>query len=276
MPGALSLVARGFNKTTNPVGRFNQTVKQQLQSRPVTNSTVVKAQSGSNVNMSTQLRYRDPVVFNARDKHTGTVIMLHGLGDSGDGWAPIGAEWAPSFKHVKFVFPHAPMRPISINMGMSMPGWYDIASLDEINHHEDKAGMLESKRYIEELISSEVAAGIPSNRVVVAGFSQGGAVALLMLRSAHKLAGVVGLSTYLPLRKEAPIISDANKSTPIFQAHGDADNTVQYEFGVRTYNMLKEAGADVAFKTYNGMGHGASPQEISDIQSFLKRVLPAQ
>ncbi|KAF8067258.1 acyl-protein thioesterase 1 [Scenedesmus sp. PABB004] len=230
--------------------------------------------SGAGGMASQALKYREPIVFNARDKHTGTVIMLHGLGDSGDGWAPVGAEWAPDLRHVKFIFPHAPNRPVSVNFGMMMPSWYDIVSLEDIDQREDKAGLLESKRYVESLVEAEVAGGVPSERVVVAGFSQGGAVALMALRSEHKLAGVVGLSTYLPLRKEPPLVSAANARTPIFQAHGDADYTVAYKFGVNTHNMLKEAGADVTFKTYNGMAHGACPQEIADVGAFLKRVLP--
>lgn len=225
--------------------------------------------------MSTQkLRYRDPIVFNARDKHTGTIIMLHGLGDSGDGWAPVGAEWAPDLKHVKFIFPHAPNRPITVNFGMSMPGWYDIATLEDINQREDKEGLHESQRYIESLIDAEIASGVKSDRIVVAGFSQGGAVAMLMLRSKHKLGGIVGLSTYMPLRKEPPLISEANAKTPIFQAHGDADYTVAYKYGVDTHNLLKESGANITFKTYNGMGHSAVPQEIADVGNFLKKVLP--
>lgn len=237
------------------------------------NTTATRAFSEGS--MSTQkLRYRDPIVFNARDKHTGTIIMLHGLGDSGDGWAPVGAEWAPDLKHCKFIFPHAPNRPITVNFGMSMPGWYDIASLEDINQREDKDGLHESQRYIESLVEAEVAAGVPSHRVVVAGFSQGGAVAMLMLRSKHKLAGVVGLSTYLPLRKEPPLISEANMKTPIFQAHGDMDYTVAYKYGVETHNLLKELGADITFKTYNGMAHSAVPQEIADVGAFLKRVSP--
>jgi lysophospholipase-2 len=281
MPTVLNIAAKSFNKL--PAHSRVSVLSRQLQPVPLNKSDTVsppvgpvagKAFSGA-ADMSTQVyKYRDPIVFNARDKHTGTVIMLHGLGDSGDGWAPVGAEWAPELKHCKFIFPHAPNRPISVNFGMRMPGWYDIASLQDIDQREDKAGLQESKRYVEELIEQEVAAGIPSNRVVVAGFSQGGAVALMALRSEHKLAGVVGLSTYLPLRKEPPIVSQANMQTPIFQAHGDADYTVEYKFGVNTYNMLKEAGANVTFKTYNGMAHGACPQEIADVGNFLQQVLP--
>lgn len=219
-------------------------------------------------------KYREPIVYNPREEHKGTVILLHGLGDTGDGWASIAAEFAPSLRHVKFIFPHAPNRPITLNYGMTMPGWFDISSLDDINQKEDKEGLHESRRYVEELVQQEVDGGLPSGKVVVAGFSQGGAIALQTLRSDKKLAGVIGMSTWLTLRKETPIISEANKNTPILMCHGNADPVVQYDFGKATYNTLKELGADVEFKTYNGMGHSASPQELEAVQEFLKKVLP--
>lgn len=222
------------------------------------------------------LSYRPPIVIRPTEKHTATVIMLHGLGDSGDGWSSIGDEFAPELPYVKFIFPHAPLRAITINMGMRMPGWYDITSLEDINQSEDGPGLMESKRYIESLIAAEAAEGVPSERVVVAGFSQGGAVALLMLRSDKKLAGVVGLSTYLPLRNEEGIISPANATTPVLQCHGDADMVVNYGFGANTHKALKQLGADCEFLTVRGMGHSAVPSELAAVQDFLKKVLPPQ
>jgi len=219
-------------------------------------------------------KYRDPIVFNPREEHKGTVILLHGLGDTGDGWASIAAEFAPSMRHVKFIFPHAPLRPITLNFGMTMPGWFDIASLDDINQKEDKEGLHESRRYVEELVQAEVDGGLPSDKVVVAGFSQGGAIALQLLRSDKKLAGIVGLSTWLSLRREAPIISEANKETPIILCHGTSDPVVQFEFGQGTYNTLKELDAKVEFKAFPGMGHQANPEELQDVENFLKKVLP--
>jgi acetyl esterase/lipase len=143
-------------------------------------------------------------------------------------------------------------------MGMSMPAWYDIASLEDINQREDRAGLHESQRYVEELVDAEAAAGVPPGRVVVAGFSQGGAVALMMMRSARALAGVVGMSTYMPLRDEPPVVSGANAKTPLLLCHGTYDNVVAYEFGVATHNALKDLGAAVELKSYPGMAHGVS------------------
>lgn len=151
--------------------------------------------------MSSDLRfqYPQPLVTPATEQHTATVIMLHGLGDRGSGWAEIGhglrMPWC------KFVFPTAPTRPITLNGGYRMTGWYDIASLDKLSDAgDDEEGVRDSVRYVESLIDQEVAAGIPSERIVVGGFSQGGAVALMMLRSPRKLAAILALSTYLMLR----------------------------------------------------------------------------
>ncbi|KIY97237.1 lysophospholipase II [Monoraphidium neglectum] len=249
--------------------------RQQAQQQRV-GGVATRAYSGGSGVDTMPLNYRPPIVLRAQQKHTATVFMLHGLGDSGDGWAAVGDEWAPGNPQVKFVFPHAPLRPISINKGMRMPGWYDISSLEDIDQKEDEAGLVESKRYIESLIAAEEREGVPSDRIVVAGFSQGGAVALLMLRSEKKLAGIVGLSTYLPLRNEPGILSAANAKTPVLQCHGDADMVVNYGFGVNTHNKLKELGADAELNTYRGMGHSAVPSELAAVSAFLKQVLPPQ
>ena len=123
-------------------------------------------------------------------------------------------------------------------------------------------------RYLEELIAAEVAAGIPSDRVVVAGFSQGGAIALMMLRSSMKLGAVVGLSTYLPLRDQEPV-SEANRGTPVLLCHGDKDQVVAYEFGRSSDAVLRNLGMSTEFNTYQGMGHSACQAELKDFKEFV-------
>eukprot|EP00878_Enallax_costatus_P006707 GHUV01007032.1.p1 GENE.GHUV01007032.1~~GHUV01007032.1.p1 ORF type:complete len:196 (+),score=43.57 GHUV01007032.1:44-631(+) len=160
MPSVLKVAAKSFNRlptngsfaafsrqlTPAPFNRSKTAGRAITRSSPVGSSVAARSFSGG-PNMSTQaLTYREPIVFNAREKHTGTIIMLHGLGDSGEGWAPVGAEWAPELKYCKFIFPNAPNRSITVNFGMRMPGWYDIASLEDIDQREDKEGLHESRR----------------------------------------------------------------------------------------------------------------------------------
>jgi lysophospholipase-2 len=241
---------------------------------PLKRSANVSTKAAANMSSPT-LRYRSPIVIPARQQpHTATVIVLHGLGDTGDGWAGAAPELAQALPHARFIFPHAPDRPISLNFGMKMPGWYDIKSLEDIDQREDREGILESQRYVlEELVGGS--GGDSPSRTAVVGFSQGGAIALSCLRGSKKLAGVVGMSTYVPLRKEAPIVADANKETPVLLCHGDVDAVVSYSFGISASELLKEATtAPVEFKTYRGMAHSACPEELRDVAAFLKKVLP--
>jgi len=218
--------------------------------------------------------YPKPITVPAKGEHSATFIMLHGLGDTGNGWSDVAQQLA--LPHVKCVFPTAPTRPISINMGMSMPGWYDIRSLDKLDgSDEDAEGVRESVRYVEGLVQAEVDAGVPSDRVVVGGFSQGGAVALMMLRSGTKLGGVAALSTYLMLRDEA-LASDANAATRVFMAHGDSDQVVAFPFGDGSRKKLQEAGLDVDWKVYPGMPHSACMEELQHLKEFLLSVVPAK
>ncbi|KAG1668166.1 hypothetical protein FOA52_005158 [Chlamydomonas sp. UWO 241] len=200
---------------------------------------------------------------------TGTFIMLHGLGDTGDGWSDVAGQFSAALPTVKFMFPTAPHRKITLNMGMRMNGWYDIKSLEDIDQSEDEAGLMESKRYVEELLAAEVAAGVPSAKIVVGGFSQGGAVAMLMMRSEVKLAGVIGLSAYLPLRKSPPVVSDANKATPLLMAHGEADVVVAFHFGKDSAAQMKGCGVETQFLAIPGMGHSACPTELQAVAKFL-------
>jgi len=214
-------------------------------------------------------------------KHTATIIVAHGLGDTGVGWVFLAEQWIQEkkFDYVKFVFPNAPTIPITVNGGASMPGWYDITSLNDINRSEDDTGINNSRKYFHDLINEEVAAGIPANRIVLGGFSQGGAMALHAgLTSEHKLGGIFGLSSYMLLRntfkKTIDDAGNANAGTKIFMGHGNADPVVQYEFGKMTATALKDWGFNVDFKTYPNLPHSASPQEIRDLAEYVSVAVP--
>eukprot|EP00201_Polytomella_parva_P023299 CAMPEP_0175045792 /NCGR_PEP_ID=MMETSP0052_2-20121109/4648_1 /TAXON_ID=51329 ORGANISM="Polytomella parva, Strain SAG 63-3" /NCGR_SAMPLE_ID=MMETSP0052_2 /ASSEMBLY_ACC=CAM_ASM_000194 /LENGTH=226 /DNA_ID=CAMNT_0016309419 /DNA_START=87 /DNA_END=767 /DNA_ORIENTATION=+ len=224
--------------------------------------------------MASTLKYPKPLVVSPIEQHKSTVIMLHGLGDSGDGWYDIGSMFQEKMKNTKFIFPTAPMRTVTANYGMNMTAWFDIKEFGSfIKQEQDEEGLLETKRYVEELISKENAAGIPSEKIVVAGFSQGGAISLLMLRSDAKLAGAVSMSGFLPLRSKPNLVSENNKKTPVLMCHGDADMVVKYEYGKMSYKILSDEGVNAEFLTYSGMPHSACQSEMNDVQDFLSKVL---
>jgi predicted esterase len=228
------------------------------------------------VNYSTMAAPLTSIVQRPTGSHTATVIFLHGLGDSGAGWAPVTEHLRKLLPHVKFVLPNAPVQPVTINFGMSMPAWYDIRSLSDMDQAEDEQGMLKTSESITQLIRDEIQAGIPSERIVSGGFSQGGAISLLTgLSSEYQLGGIVCLSGYLPLRtKIFALATEANRKTPIFMAHGDADEVVAYKYSSLSSQTLQKAGYSVIFKAYSGMGHAACPDEIEDLLKFLKDVIP--
>ncbi|KAG0255600.1 hypothetical protein BG011_005041 [Mortierella polycephala] len=217
------------------------------------------------------------IVQQASTKHSATVIFIHGLGDSGAGWAPVGEELGQYLPHAKFIFPNAPLMPVTLNNGMKMPSWYDIKSLSSIDSDQDEEGMLKSRQQVMQIIREEVEVnGIPANRIIVGGFSQGCVVGLLTgLTAEYKFAGIVSLSGYMPLHgKVMNMASDANRKTPIFWGHGDADQVVRYDYGVQSVEMLKKNKYNVKFNTYPNMGHGSCPQEIRDLLQFLGEVIP--
>jgi len=211
------------------------------------------------------------VEVNPSQPHSAVVIWLHGLGDSGNGFAPIVPELKiPDALPIRFVFPHAPVRPITVNNNMEMRAWYDIASLD-FNHRADRVGVEESAKQVEALIDAEIANGTPAERIVLAGFSQGGVIALhLGTRINKKLAGIMALSTYMcepeNLTSEA---SDANKSTPILMAHGQQDNVVPVFMGNAAYKVLEENGYPVTWQDYP-MQHSVCLEEINHISAWLQ------
>ena len=202
------------------------------------------------------------------------VIWLHGLGADGNDFVPIVEEMSlPASLSVRFVFPHAPVRPVTLNNGMAMRAWYDIYAAD-IARRAALNGVRESQAQIEALIARETARGIASRRIVIAGFSQGGVIALHTgLRHAWRLAGIVALSTYLVLPdKLAEEGSAANRDLPIFMAHGTMDPVVRPEWGESGRRALEAAGYPLEWHTY-GMPHSVVWEEIEAIAAFLRRVL---
>lgn len=185
------------------------------------------------------------------------------------------------FGETKFVFPNAPTIPITVNMGMRMPGWYDISDIDNLaDRSEDEAGILRAQKVFHNLVADEIKNGIPTERIVLGGFSQGGAMSLLSgLTCPTKLGGIFGLSCYLPLREKLKdmVPADApNQKTPIFMGHGDADPLVKVQWGQATAERLKSWGYEVDFKTYRGLPHSAAPEEIDDLERWLKEGIPDQ
>ncbi|KAG0349282.1 hypothetical protein BG004_008020 [Podila humilis] len=229
--------------------------------------------------MASSLKKLTSIVQKATGKHTATVVFIHGLGDSGAGWAPVGKQLGEYLPHVKFIFPNAPSQPVTLNYGMSMPSWYDIKELANIDQDQDEAGMLKSRQQIMQIISEEVEQnGIPANRIVIGGFSQGCVMGLLTgLTAEYKFAGITCLSGYMPLHnKIMNMASDANRKTPIFWGHGDCDQVVKYEFGKHSVELLKQNKYNVKFNTYRGLGHGSSNDELRDLLVFLKETLPEE
>ena len=200
-----------------------------------------------------------------------SVIWLHGLGADGHDFEPIIPELRlPESLRLRFVFPHAPVRPVTLNGGMAMRAWYDIYSLDR-DGPVDEAGINDSTAILEALISREEDRGIDSERIVVAGFSQGGVIAInAVLKSQRKLAGLIALSTWMALASAAEgDIFDT--SLPVFMAHGQFDPVIPLQFGRTSAERLTAAGFDVAWHDYP-MAHGVCPQEIGDISSWLVSV----
>jgi phospholipase/carboxylesterase len=205
-----------------------------------------------------------------------SIIWLHGLGADGEDFVPIADEMnLPSA--VRFIFPHAPMRPVTINGGYVMRAWYDIlnaaASADiaaSIGRQEDVEGIRESQTEVEKLIAQEKRRGVAAENIFLAGFSQGGAVVLHTgLRHKEKLGGILALSTYLPLPQT--LNSEANaaaKDTPIFMAHGQYDPVIPFDFGRASAEKLLQQGYALEWHTY-GMPHSVCPEEISDIEQWL-------
>jgi phospholipase/carboxylesterase len=205
-----------------------------------------------------------------------TLVVLHGLGADGNDFVPIARELdLRAVGPVRFVFPHAPVRPVTLNGGYRMRAWYDILGSElERSDSEDEAGLRASRLDIDALLAREVALGVPASRTVLMGFSQGCAMALMTgLRAKERLAGIVGLSGYLPLAaRTAAEATDANRLTPIFMGHGLRDGVVPHDRGAATRDRLRLLGYDIEWHDYP-MQHSTCPEEIGDVNRFLLKVL---
>jgi phospholipase/carboxylesterase len=207
---------------------------------------------------------------------TASIIWMHGLGADGNDFVPIVPELRlPASLNIRFIFPHAAMRPVTWNNGYVMRAWYDIKALG-LKAEEDATGIHQSEQTIRRLIQHEIDQGIPANKIVIAGFSQGGAMALqVALRYPHRLAGVMPLSTYLPLRDTlADEANIANRDIPILMCHGRQDPVVPYELGDTSRKLLEAQGYVVDFRSYN-MPHSVCAEEVDDISQWLQKVLIA-
>ena len=207
------------------------------------------------------------------EQANGTVIWLHGLGADGHDFTDIVKQLnLPESLQLRFIFPHAPVRSVAINANMQMRAWYDVYSLTDLDQ-EDEVGIKQSQKWVNRLITQEIQRGIAAERIVIAGFSQGGAVALYTgLHFDEPLAGILALSTYLPLMKSVTFDADnPNCHTPILIAHGRFDPVLPMVLGERTFNKLKQAGCSVVWRDYP-MEHQVCLEEIQDISQWLCQI----
>lgn len=207
----------------------------------------------------------------------GSVIWLHGLGADGHDFEPVVKELQLSgVLNLRFVFPHAPVRPVTVNNGMTMRAWYDIVSLDR-GGPQDESGIRQSSELVVQLIQAERERGVPDNKILLAGFSQGGAIVLHCgLRQRERLAGIMALSTYLPLHQyfAAEVVNNSeaqDRSVPILMAHGRQDPVLPIDLGQNSRDALSSGGYNVQWHEY-AMGHAVCAEEIVDIRKWLLSV----
>lgn len=214
----------------------------------------------------------DFIKFPSQQQPTSGIIWLHGLGADGFDFEPV-VEML-NLPHIHFILPHAPYKKITMNNGYEMRAWYDLFGLSK-DSPQDAAGIEASQTEIEALIAHANALGIPSHRIALAGFSQGGAIALhTALRHTQTLAGVLALSTYLPLSSTLPAQKSVqNQSTPIFMAHGIADEVIGIETALSSRQQLLDNGYAVEWYEYP-MAHSVNANEIADIRQFLLKIMP--
>lgn len=215
----------------------------------------------------------DAVIKEPKTDHKASVIWLHGLGADGNDFEPIVPELNLSDDlGVRFIFPNAPVRPVTINGGMAMRAWYDVKA-PNLREQEDVESIIESDALIIEYIKAEMDKGIPANKIILAGFSQGGAITLHTgLRFPEQLAGLLALSTYLPLPDQLEQEASANKNIPIMMAHGISDPVIPVGHGKASRQTIKELGYDVDWNEYM-MQHAVCLEEINAIGKWVSKVL---
>ena len=215
-----------------------------------------------------------PIVIDPAGAATASVVWLHGLGADGHDFEPVAAQLGESLRQcVRFIFPHAPHRPVTINDNMVMRAWYDVTEA-ELTRQPDEDGVRASEKILCDLVKSEIDAGIAPERIVLAGFSQGGAVALHAgLRYPQTLAGIMALSTYLPMHQAtSDEASEANRKVPIFMAHGSQDPLIPLSSSEASRAYMTSLGYVVECHTYP-MAHAVCGEEIRDIEDWLSRNL---
>jgi phospholipase/carboxylesterase len=214
----------------------------------------------------------DAIEIETGKNPTASIIWLHGLGADGNDFAPIVPEIRLPRLAMRFVFPHAPVQPVTINGGMRMRAWYDIT--EGANRREDERGVRASQVLIETLIGREKQRGTAARRLVLAGFSQGGAIALQTgLRHPERIAGIMALSTYVPVAEELSAeASPANRDVPIFMAHGSYDPVIPLARAEQSRKLLESLGYPVEWREY-GMPHSVCPEELADVGAWLVKVL---
>ena len=235
-------------------------------------SDFLKAQALVKMNIPNEDKLIEQEIGEGNPKYS--IIWLHGLGASSNDFPPVVPYLnIDNSLSVRFVFPQAPNRSITVNQGMVMPGWYDIKGTS-IADKEDKEGFLASANIVNALVQREIERGIASKNIILAGFSQGGAVCYFTAtRSQVPLGGIIALSTYLPFVSELPHkASSINKNIPILSMHGTVDNVVPLELGEKTVEVLRSNGYSVDWRTYS-MGHSVVPEQIQDIGHWINDLL---
>ncbi|XP_015255350.1 PREDICTED: acyl-protein thioesterase 2 [Cyprinodon variegatus] len=203
-----------------------------------------------------------------------TLLNIWGLEETGHGWAE--TLTGIRLPHVKFICPHAPRIPVTLNMKSMMPAWFDLMGLSP-DAPEDESGIKRAAESIRAIIDHEARNGIPPHRIIIGGFSQGGALSLYTALTSHyQLAGVLALSCWLPLHRSFPSASSGHKNLPILQCHGEMDMMIPVQFGAMTAEKLKYIVDPqmVTFKSYPGVNHSSCPQEMADVKEFIEKYLP--